>query len=461
MSCASLCFGLTAALTLARWAVQLWLEHINRRHVLALQPADVVGQRQLDKGRVSVRPGSSETLGPANAGCVPEALRACVDAATYAKSIQYTLAKSLLTQYRHTFDAALLLALILTGALPWGFDRFTSWLGASVWAVAAYLFVVWVALISFGLPFDWYSQFRLEAQFGFNTSTAKLWWADRLRGLLLGLTLGYPLLILVLQIAAWAGSWWWVWAWATVLAFQLLTVILAPALILPLFNQLTPLPEGSLRDRLSALAARTRFRVRSIQVMDGSKRSLHANAFFTGFGLFRKIVLFDTLIGQLTELELEAVLAHEIGHFHEKHSAKMLLWSAAGSLLGFYALAWLARQDWFYLAFGFHPGQVAAAFLLFAVLGGVVTFWIAPLVNLWLRRQEYQADAFAAHALESPTPLVSALRKLSQINLSNLSPHPLYSRFYYSHPTLLERERALARPDISWAGDLGPVQRAR
>jgi STE24 endopeptidase len=194
---------------------------------------------------------------------------------------------------------------------------------------------------------------------------------------------------------------------------------------------------------LLALARRTSFVTNSIQVMDGSKRSRHSNAFFTGFGKFRKIVLFDTLVSQLSEPELEAVLAHEIGHFKKKHIPKMLIFSAFSSLVGFYLVAVLARQEWFYRAFGFEPGNVAPALLLFTLLSGVVMFWFSPLAHWWSRRHEYQADAFAADVMNEPRSLIGALRKLNEKNLSNLTPHPVYSGFYYSHPTLLERERAL------------------
>jgi STE24 endopeptidase len=179
--------------------------------------------------------------------------------------------------------------------------------------------------------------------------------------------------------------------------------------------------------------------------MDGSKRSRHSNAFFTGFGRFRKIVLFDTLIQQLSEPELEAVLAHEIGHFKKRHIPKMLIFSALSSLGGFYLVSVLAQQEWFYRAFGFEPGNIAPVLLLFALLSGVVMFWFSPLAHWWSRRYEYQADAFAAEAMQEPQSLIGALRKLNEKNLSNLTPHPLYSGFYYSHPTLMERERALAQ----------------
>src|SRR5207237_1505198 len=181
-----------------------------------------------------------------------------------------------------------------------------------------------------------------------------------------------------------------------VLVFELLMVVLAPILIMPLFNKFTPLPPGSLRERLLALAGRVGFGAKEIQVMDGSKRSRHSNAFFTGFGRFRKIVLFDTLIQQLAEAELEAVLAHEIGHYKRRHIPKMLLWSAGALLLGLFLLAQLAQQDWFYRAFGFAPGNFGAALLLFGLLSGLVTFWFSPLAHFWSRRFEYQADADAA-----------------------------------------------------------------
>jgi STE24 endopeptidase len=336
-----------------------------------------------------------------------------------------------------------LLLILFTGVLAWAFGSFRQQFGDSAWSMAAFLLLVGVGLSLPGLPLDWYDQFRLEERFGFNTTTAKLWWLDRVKGLALSVLLGYPLLLLILALARWSGAAWWIWAWAALLAFQLLMAVLAPVIILPLFNKFTPLPEGSLRARLLALAGRTQFRAQSVQVMDGSKRSRHSNAFFTGFGKFRKIVLFDTLLQQLDEGELEAVLAHEIGHYKKRHIPKMLLASSAGTLAGFYLLSRLTRQPWFLHSFGFEPGNLVLALLLFGLLSGVVTFWLSPLAHAWSRRYEYQADAFAAKVMEGSRALISALRKLNEKNLSNLTPHPLYSGFYYSHPTLMERERAL------------------
>ncbi len=400
-------------LVMARWVAQLALERLNQRHVRA------------------------------HAEAVPEAFRDTVDAGTYRKSVAYTLAGSRFHLVEATWQAAVLLGVLFSGLLPWGYAKAAAWSGSSEWGMAAFILAVGLLLATVNLPLDWHHQFRLEERFGFNTTTPKLWWLDRLKGLLLSVGLGLPLLWLVLKLVGWTGRWWWLWAWAAVLAFQLLMAVLAPVLILPLFNKFTPLPEGPLRQRLLQLAERTRFRARSIQVMDGSKRSRHSNAFFTGFGRFRKIVLFDTLLQQLAEPELEAVLAHEIGHYKKKHIPKMLGFSAVASLAAFFAIATLAQQEWFYRAFGFEPGHIAPALLLFGLTAGLVTFWFSPVAHYWSRRHEYQADAFAAATMGEAAALIRALRKLSEKNLSNLTPHPLYSGFYYSHPTLLEREQAL------------------
>ncbi|MCL5097521.1 MAG: M48 family metallopeptidase [Candidatus Omnitrophica bacterium] len=378
-----------------------------------------------------------------HAASVPDVFRDFIDAPTYAKSVQYTLAKTRLNQVEAVWQMGLLIAVLFSGLLPWAFHQFDRGLGNSAWSMAAYLFVVGVVLAVAALPLDWYAQFRLEQRFGFNTTTPRTWWSDRLKGLLLGAALGYPLLVLILKLVDWIGTWWWVWAWGCVVAFQLLMAVLAPVLILPLFNKMTPLQTGPLRDRLLALAQRTGFRTKAIQVMDGSRRSRHSNAFFTGFGRFRKIVLFDTLVAQLADAELEAVLAHEIGHYQKRHVVKLLIGSAAGLLLGFGCVAWLARQAWFYRAFGFSTGSIVPALLLAGLLSGVIGFWLSPLIHYWSRRFEYQADAYSAKITGQPESLVRALRGLSEKNLSNLTPHPLYSRFFYSHPTLLERQQAL------------------
>ena len=410
-------------LILARVSAELWLSRLNQRHV----------RTQAIK--------------------VPSAFLGMVDEPTYRRSVEYTLAKGRFGDVVTLFDAVLLIGIL--GVLAWVFRQFTATFGTSVWAMAGFVFGVGVALSIVSLPFAWYAQFKLEDRFGFNTTTLKTWILDRLKGFLLAALLGFPLLALVLKLIEWTGPNWWIWAAAVVVAFQLLLMLIAPAVIMPLFNKFTPLPEGStLRERLFALARRTDFPARSIEVMDGSKRSRHSNAFFTGFGRFRKIVLFDTLVAQLAEPELESVLAHEIGHYKKRHVLKFLGVSIIGVFIGFATVAWLARQPWFYSAFGFvyHPGFVASraggivpAMLLFALLAGTISFWFSPLTHMWSRRFEYEADAFARATMGDAQPLIQALRKLTEKNLSNLTPHPIYSGFYYSHPTLLERERALQR----------------
>lgn len=402
-------------LILLKAGMQLWLESLNRREVLA------------------------------HAGQVPESFRETMDEGTYRKAVDYTLAKGRLSRLELVVDTAILFVVLFSGVLPWAFGKFQAVFGGGAWSMAGYLFAVGMGLSVLGMPLIWYEQFRLEERFGFNNSTQKIWWMDRLKGVLLGMVIALPLLALLVKVVDWMGSWWWLWAWGIMVAFQLILTVLAPVLILPLFNKFTPLPEGDLRERLLRLGERTGFHARSIQVMDGSKRSRHSNAFFTGFGKFRKIVLFDTLIQQLREVELEAVLAHEIGHYKKKHIPKMMVASTVGLLVAFFLIAKLAEQPEFYRAFGFEPGSIVPAFLLFSLLSGVVTFWFSPLANMMSRRFEYQADAYASKTMSEPNSLIGALRKLNEKNLSNLTPHPLYSGFYYSHPTLVERESALLK----------------
>ncbi len=406
--------AVASALIAAQWAAAAFLEKLNRDHAHA----------------------GTETL--------PEPIRLSLPPETLRKSVDYTLAKSRFTDISSLADGAVLLALIWSGWLPLSWSWSQSHLGTNVWWQSLWLLGVGFALSIPSLPFEWWGQFRLEARFGFNTTTLGTWIADRLKGLVLAAAIGLPLLALILSLVGWVGSLWWIWAWAALLGFQVLILFLAPVVIMPLFNKFTPLPEGPLRDRLLALGQRTGFNAHTIQVMDGSRRSRHANAFFTGFGKFRKIVLYDTLVAQLSEAELEAVLAHEIGHHRRKHIPQRLAWAALSSLIAFSLIGYLASDDALSKTFGFPSGNsVAPTLLLFALISPAVLFWSTPLGNLWSRKHEYEADAYARDAVGGPDPLVGALRKLSEKNLSNLNPHPWYSTFHYSHPTLVEREQAL------------------
>jgi STE24 endopeptidase len=339
-----------------------------------------------------------------------------------------------------------LLLVLVSGVLPTLFNVAAGWAGPdAVWNHALFILLAGVLLGIPSLPFEWWEQFGLEQKFGFNKSTPGLWVTDKLKGMALMFVIGFPLLWALLSLVRWVGAAWWIWGFALLFGFQLLMLILYPKVILPLFNKLTPLPEGDLRNRLMALGDRTGFQAKTIEVIDGSKRSGHSNAYFTGFGRFRRIVLFDTLIAQLSAEELEAVLAHEIGHYRRGHIPKMIALSAAMMLGGFAVVAWLAGSPWFNPAFGFPPAQLAPSFLLFGLLSGAVTFWFSPVANLLSRRYEYEADAFAREAVGGPAAMVGALRKLAQKNLTNLTPHRWFSGFYYSHPTLVEREAALVR----------------
>jgi STE24 endopeptidase len=380
-----------------------------------------------------------------HAAQAPAAVAAIMDAETYRKSVDYTLAKNRFGTWSMIFDTGVLLLALASGVLPMIFGEVAGWSLAGKWDDALFILFAGVLLSIPGLPFEWWGQFHLEQRFGFNKATPGLWVSDKIKGFVLTFVIGFPLLWALLSLVDWVGGNWWLWGFGLMFGFQLLMMVLYPKLILPLFNKLTPLPEGDLRTRLLALSERTGFKAATIEVMDGSKRSGHSNAFFTGFGRFRRIVLFDTLIAQLTPEELEAVLAHEVGHYRRGHIPKTLALSAVIQLGAFAAIAWLARSDWFNPAFGFPAYELAPSFLLFGLLSGAVMFWFSPLGNLLSRKHEYEADAFARDAVGGAAPLVDALRKLAQKNLSNLTPHRWFSGFYYSHPTLVEREAALAK----------------
>jgi len=299
-----------------------------------------------------------------------------------------------------------------------------------------------VALIGglVGLPFSWYRTFRLEARFGFNRTTLRLWLGDLAKGLVLAAVLGLPLTLAILWLMERAGSLWWLWAWLVWFAFQVLMLFLYPTVIAPMFNRFTPLPAGAARERIERLLARCGFHVAGLFVMDGSKRSGHGNAYFTGFGKARRIVFFDTLLTRLVPDEIEAILAHELGHYKLRHVLKRIVWSALVSLAFLALLAWVAATDWFYVGLGIpadllavaqaRPGVALALFLLALP---VFVFILSPLAARYSRRHEFEADAFAARNA-SARALVSALVKLYEDNAATLTPDPVHSAFYDSHP---------------------------
>lgn len=378
-----------------------------------------------------------------NAVSIPAELDGIMSEEKFAKANEYTLAKSRFGTLGLLLDAAMLAAVILSGLLPLAHEAWVGSVGGSGWSSALFLVVVMIALSLPGLPLEFYEQFRIEERFGFNRSTKKLWVVDKIKGTLVGLIIGFPLLWLLISLVGWLGAYWWVYGFGIMFAFQLVMMVLYPMLIIPLFNKLTPLEDGPLRSRLMAMSDKAGFKCNAIQVIDGSKRSAHSNAYFTGFGKFRRIVLYDTLIEQLGEDEIEAVLAHEIGHYKKGHIPKMIASSALMMFAGFWVVGYLATDEAFFAGFGFQAASIGIAFLLFGLLGSLFTFWLSPLFNVMSRKHEYEADAFARDVVGDWRPLSNALRSLSEKNLSNLLPHPAYSGFHYSHPTLLERESAM------------------
>ena len=384
-------------------------------------------------------------------GSIPVPFLGVIGQEDYEKTLDYTAAKQRFGIFNELFDAAILAALVL-GGLPWLYGILAGWLPQGMeWSALLIVLLMLVFSIP-GLPLEWWMQFRIEEKFGFNKSTKQLWVVDKIKGFFVAVILSWPLLVSLFWVFENFRENWWIWGWGLFFGFQLVMTVLYPMCILPLFNKLTPLEDGDLRKSLINLADRAGFKAQTIQVIDGSKRSAHSNAYFTGFGKFRRIVLYDTLIEHLTPRELMAVLAHEIGHYKKGHVPQMLVVSAAMSLGGFWLINWLTKQDWLREQFGFGLMKFGAegrpeflpALLIFALCMGVFTFWLGPIFNFWSRKNEYEADAFAREVMDDDAqPLVNALRGLHAKNLSNLVPHPAYSFFHYSHPTLLEREAAL------------------
>lgn len=382
----------------------------------------------------------------AHSGDIPESFKDFMDFNTYRKGISYTLDKTKFGIFE-SFCGLIFLSLVLAlWILPKMFDLGMDAFGVSVFGQAVTLIAMAVVLSLPDLPFELYSQFVIEQEYGFNNSTIKLWIADKFKSLLVGLVLGAPILTLLLWFSESFKQTWWIWGFIAVAIFQILMIIVYPRFIIPLFNKLEDLPDGELKERLFDLADRGGFKARTIQVIDGSKRSSHSNAYFTGFGKFRRIVLFDTLIEQLDTPELEAVLAHEIGHYKKGHIVKIMAMSFAMTFLTFAIMGYLSNSEWFYLGFGFcEASGFGPVLLMYSLFAGAFTFWLTPIFNIFSRKNEYEADKFAASICGGSESLVSALRKLHKKNLGNLTPHPLYSAFYYSHPTLLERQEALLK----------------
>lgn len=380
---------------------------------------------------------------------IPENLKKVMDFETYQKSINYTLVKSKFHRTESIIETLFALTIIGSGAVPLLLTLFTQTFGHSLWHQALSVLCVQILFSLPFLPFQWIQQFKIEASYGFNRSTQKLWWIDRLKGFVLMLLIGTPILAGIIAFYQNFENSWWLMAATALILFQIIFMLIYPKFILPLFNKLTPLPEGDLKNKLMTLANTAGFQAKSIEVMDGSKRSSHSNAFFTGFGRFRRIIFYDTLLEQLTPDQIEAVLAHEIGHYKKGHILKHLALSTLLTFIGFYAMHYGLQNKNLFTALGFQITDTHLWLTGLLIMGNwlisPIIFCIQPFMTYLSRRHEYEADAFAKKAIHSPEPLIEALYTLSQKNLSNLVPHPVYSRIYYSHPTLIERETALRK----------------
>jgi len=386
---------------------------------------------------------------------VPLPFAQTITLTAHQRAADYTLAKGRFGLLSMAFGAAVLLGWTLLGGIDSLNTVVRDWVSPRFGSMAYQLallacFAVIGSLLD--LPFELYSTFRIEQRFGFNRMTWKLYAADMLKGVLLGVLIGLPIAALMLWIMGATGGLWWLWAWGAWMVFNLLVLVLYPTVIAPLFNKFEPLADESLKLRVQSLMARCGFAAKGLFVMDGSKRSAHANAYFTGFGSAKRVVFFDTLLTKLTPGEVEAVLAHELGHFKHKHVIKRIVSMFALSLAGFALLGWLSSQSWFYVALGVQPSlnapNDALALILFLLVAPVFGFFVSPLFAQLSRKHEFEADAYACKQ-SSGVDLAAALLKLHEDNAATLTPDPLYVRFYYSHPPASERLAALSRAPSS------------
>ena len=373
---------------------------------------------------------------------VPDAFASVIDIAAHQKAADYTNAKLRLGHWDLALDTAMLVMWTLLGGLAFLDQVLIDLIGPGMWQQIALVFSFTLISAVVSLPLSYVQTFHIEQSFGFNRMTLGLWLSDMLKGGLVAAALGLPLLWLVLYLMQSGGAWWWVIAWGVLVAYQLFVMWLAPSVIMPLFNKFQPLEDATLKDRVIALMQRTGFQANGFFVMDGSRRSAHSNAFFTGLGKQKRVVFFDTLLKQLNADEMEAVLAHELGHAKLKHIPKSLLSSFAFTLVGLAGLGWLSAQTWFYEGMGIQPhlgsANDAIALLLFMMFVPLVSFVTKPWQSARSRQHEFEADAFACqHA--NGADLRQALLKLYQDNASTLTPDPLYVAFYHSHPPAAQR----------------------
>lgn len=378
-------------------------------------------------------------------GRLPDLYKDVFTPQDYEKAIAYTESKMRFGWAKAAFDVVVLWTLILTG----GFHVLDVYLGRwipadSLWHLVAYPFLLGGILYVLNLPFNIYFQFVLEEKYGFNRMRAATFLSDQVKTLLLSLLIGVPLLALLFWLVRSIGPHWWLAGWLVMLGVQFLTAALFPVVFAPIFYKFTPLGEGELKERIFGLAQKVRFKMSGVFTIDGSRRSSHSNAFFAGLGKTRRIVLFDTLVKNLSTAEIVAVLAHEMGHNVKNHIQKGLILSALSSLAGLYILAKLLDWEPFFAAFRVPEPNLAIGFVLFSLVSSVFTFPANPLLKWFSRKNEYEADRFSVETTGDKVSMTGALLKLSKDNLSNLTPHPAYSFYHYSHPTTTERAAAIA-----------------
>ena len=374
----------------------------------------------------------------ANRAAVPAEFSSQISLESHQRAADYTCAKTRLGLASAAIEIALLLLLTFGGGLQWLSDVAASFLPTGIPRGLALILLVGLVMTLIELPFSLYSTFRVEARFGFNKMTPALFWKDFFKSLALAAVLGLPLVAVVLWLMEKSGSLWWLYAWLTWMAFNILLLAIYPVWIAPLFNKFKPMDNAAMKERIDQLLARCGFKVKGLMVMDGSIRSSHGNAYFTGFGQSKRIVFFDTLLERLSPPEVEAVLAHELGHFKRKHVVKRIVWTFAASFFFLWLLGYLLDQPWFFQGLGVATASPAMALILFMMVIPNFTFLLQPLSAMVSRKHEFEADQYAAQNA-SANDLISALVKLYKDNASTLTPDPLHSMFYDSHPTALTR----------------------
>ncbi|MCQ8104600.1 M48 family metallopeptidase [Methylomonas sp. SURF-2] len=364
---------------------------------------------------------------------VPLAFRDRVTLSAHQKAADYTIEKSKLGDIDGGVGMLFLLLLTLGGGISLAFDFWSTFDLSPMWADLIAVASIFILMTLIEIPFSLYQTFVIEDKYGFNKNTLPQFAKDQLISMGLTLGIGLPILALILWVMSSIGSLWWLYAWAIIMSFSLLMSWLFPTLIAPLFNKFTPMQDGSLKDRIKNLLERCGFNSQGIFIMDGSRRSGHGNAYFTGLGNNKRIVFFDTLVNSLDEEELEAVLAHELGHFKCKHVIKMLIASSVMTLISFAVLGWLITQAWFFDGLGVDTHSNAAALLLFMLVSPVFTTFMQPISAYFQRKFEFEADEFATRHAQG-SKMISGLVKLYEENASTLTPDPIYSAFHYSHP---------------------------